>query len=73
MRCGGCAQRVPLEDVRLVVDSILTLRETGGNLSETFEVIAETIVERKKVQGKIKTMTAQGMTQGVIMCSMPLG
>jgi tight adherence protein B len=67
------AERVPLEDVRIVVDSILTLRETGGNLSETFEVVANTIVERKKVTGKIKAMTAQGMTQGFIMCLMPPG
>ncbi|WP_291989221.1 type II secretion system F family protein [Luteitalea sp.] len=67
------AERVPLEDVRIVVDSILTLRETGGNLSETFDVVANTIVERKKVSGKIKSMTAQGMTQGFIMCLMPPG
>lgn len=67
------AERVPLEDVRIVVDSILTLRETGGNLSETFDVVANTIVERKKVSGKIKSMTAQGMAQGFIMCLMPPG
>lgn len=67
------AERVPLEDVRLAVDSILTLRETGGNLSETFQVIAHTIVERKKVQGKIKAMTAQGMSQGVLICLFPVG
>lgn len=66
------AERVPLEDVRLAVDSILTLRETGGNLSETFQVIAHTIVERKKVQGKIKAMTAQGMSQGVLICAFPI-
>jgi tight adherence protein B len=66
------SERVPLEDVRLAVDSILTLRETGGNLSETFQVIAHTIVERKKVQGKIKAMTAQGMSQGVLICLFPI-
>jgi tight adherence protein B len=68
----GFAERLPLEDVRLAIDSILTLRETGGNLSETFEVIAHTIVERKKVHGKIKAMTAQGMTQGMVACAMPV-
>jgi tight adherence protein B len=65
-------ERVPLPDIRLAVDSILILRETGGNLSETFQVIAYTIVERKKVQGKIKSMTAQGMTQGIIICLFPI-
>lgn len=66
------AERIPLEDVQLAIDSILTLRETGGNLSETFQVIATTVVERKKVQGKIKALTAQGMAQGVIVCLMPV-
>jgi tight adherence protein B len=66
------AERVPLDDVKIVVDSVLTLRETGGNLSETFDVVANTIMERKKVSGKIKSMTAQGMTQGFIMCLMPI-
>lgn len=65
-------ERVPLEDVKLAVDAIMTLRETGGNLSETFQVIAHTIGERKKVEGKISSMTAQGMTQGIVMCAMPL-
>jgi tight adherence protein B len=66
------AERVPLEDVRLATDSILILRETGGDLSDTFEVIAHTIVERKKVQGKVKALTAQGMSQGVLVCLMPI-
>ena len=66
------AERVPLEDVRLATDSILILRETGGDLSDTFEVIAHTIVERKKVQGKVKALTAQGMSQGVLVCLMPV-
>jgi tight adherence protein B len=67
------AERVPLEDLDLAVDSILTLRETGGNLSESFQVIAQTIVERKKVQGKVKSLTAQGMAQGVLVGLMPVG
>ncbi len=66
------AERVPLEDVKLVVESVLTLRETGGNLSDTFQVISQTVVERKKVEGKIKAITAQGMTQGILVCSMPV-
>jgi tight adherence protein B len=66
------AQRVPLDDLELVVESILTLRETGGNLSESFQLIATTVVERKKVQGKIKTLTAQGMAQGVLISLMPI-
>lgn len=64
--------RVPLPDLRLAMESVVTLRETGGNLSETFEVVADTVVERKKVEGKIQAMTAQGMAQGLVMCLMPV-
>ena len=63
--------RVPSQDLRLAVNSILILRETGGNLAEIFDTIVYTIVERDKVRGKIKTMTAQGTAQGVILISMP--
>jgi tight adherence protein B len=55
----------------MVVTSILTIRETGGNLTEAFDTFAETVTERKKVEGKIKAMTAQGMMQGVMMCAIP--
>ena len=64
-------ERVPLPDLEIAVHSIVTLRETGGNLSETFMTVANTIVERKKVEGKIGALTAQGLYQGFGMCAMP--
>jgi tight adherence protein B len=65
------SERVALPDLELAVHSIVTLRETGGNLSETFMTVANTIVERKKVEGKIASLTSQGMYQGYAMCAMP--
>jgi len=65
------AERIPTLDLGMVVTSIVTIRETGANLAEVFDVIAETVRERKKVEGKIKAMTAEGMTQGVMMCAVP--
>ncbi len=64
-------QRVGSEDVQILVTSINILRQSGGNLSETFQTIGYTIRERKKVKGKIKTMTAQGVSQAVIITVMP--
>ncbi len=66
-------ERIPSEDLSIAVHSILILRETGGDLSETFEVIASTIRERRKVDGKIKSLTAQGKMQGLILFIMPFG
>lgn len=65
--------RVPSEDLAVAVHSILILRETGGDLSETFETIAITIRERRRVDGKIQSMTAQGKMQGIILFLLPFG
>ena len=65
------ANRLTLPDLEIAVHSIVTLRETGGNLSETFMTVANTIVERKKVEGKIRSLTAQGVYQGAALCAMP--
>lgn len=65
------SERVSLPDLEMAVHSIVTLRETGGNLSETFMTVANTVVERKKVEGKIAALTSQGVYQGLAMCAMP--
>jgi tight adherence protein B len=63
--------RVPSPDLEMVVTAIITIRETGANLAEVFDLIAHTVREREKVEGKIQGMTAEGMTQGVMMCGVP--
>lgn len=65
------AQRVPSQDLGMAVNAFSILRETGGNLSETFDTIVATVVGRKKVEGKIRSLTSQGVSQGVILISMP--
>ena len=65
------SERLALADLEMAIHSIITLRETGGNLSETFMTVANTIVERKKIEGKISAVTAQGVYQGVGLCAMP--
>ncbi len=63
--------RIGTEDVQILVTSINILRQSGGNLSETFQTLAYTIRERKKVEGRIRTLTAQGVSQAVIIVAMP--
>lgn len=67
----GLEKRVGTEDVQIIVTSINILRQSGGNLAETFDTVANTIRERKKVSGKVKSLTAQGVAQGVIIVCMP--
>lgn len=63
--------RVPSDDLAVALNSVLILRETGGDLAETFDTIANTIRERRKIEGKINAMTQQGRTQGLILILMP--
>ncbi len=66
------AQRIPGKDTRIMVNATLILLESGGNLPERFDNLANTIHERKRVQQKIKTMTAEGETQAWILAALPL-
>lgn len=65
------AKRMPLEDNDMFVSSINILRETGGNLAETFDTIVAVIRERIRLQQKIDTYVAQGMIQAYTIGAMP--
>lgn len=66
------SQRVGSEDLTLVTTAILVSRKTGGNVTEIFDKISETIRGRMKVKRKIKSLTAQGRLQGIVVSVMPL-
>lgn len=63
--------RIPRPDVQMFVTAINILKETGGNLAETFQTIVLTIRERQKVEKKIQALTAQGLMQGIIVTMIP--
>lgn len=64
--------RVPSEDLFMIVNSVVTLSQQGGDLSEAFETIANTIRERQRVSEKVRTMAQAGMTQATILSCFPL-
>lgn len=68
---NSLGNRIPKADVQMFVVAVNILKETGGNMSETFATITETIRERQKVQKKIEALTAQGLMQGVILTLVP--
>ncbi len=67
----GLGNRIPIQDVAMFVTAINILKETGGNMAETFSTMVETLRERQKIQKKIEALTAQGVTQGVIITCVP--
>ncbi len=66
------ADRVGSDDLTLVTSAILISRKTGGNVTEIFDKISETIRGRQRIERKVRTMTAQGRLQGIIVSAMPI-
>ncbi len=65
------SERVPMPDVQMFVMSVNILKETGGKIDQTFETINSVIRERQKLEKKISAMTAQGISQGIIITAIP--
>ena len=65
-------KRMPNEDLDLLATAIDIAGEVGGNLSEIFDNIANTIRERHKIQGRIDALTSQGRLQGIVVGLLPL-
>jgi tight adherence protein B len=64
-------ERVPLADLRLCVTAIHIQRETGGNLSEILEKVAQTIRDRFKLMEDFRTMTTSARGSAWILCGLP--
>jgi len=65
--------RVPSSDLNLVVSAARIARDVGGNLSEIFERLADTLRQKAVMEGKIKALTSQGKLQGWVVGLLPIG
>lgn len=69
---SNMARRIDSDDLDLVITAVLIQRQVGGNLAEVLDNIANTIRERIRIKGEIRTLTAQGRMSGVIISLLPL-
>jgi len=65
-------KRMNMEDLTLVVNSVLVARETGGDLTKVFSRLITTIRDNRKLKESIMTLTMQGKLQGLIMSILPI-
>lgn len=65
-------KRNPQQDFQLVISAMRISKEVGGNLAEILESLASTLRQKAVMEGKIRSLTAQGKAQGVIMTGLPL-
>jgi tight adherence protein B len=69
---SNLAERVPLQDLKIVITAILIQKESGGNLAEVFDKAAYVIRERFRLKRQVRVHTAQGRLTGWILSFLPI-
>ena len=70
---GDVAVRMDSRDFDWSVLAIRIQREVGGNLAELLQTVAETMVQRSRLRGEVRALTAEGRISGIIMGLLPVG
>jgi tight adherence protein B len=65
-------ERVPSNDLHFLITAVLVQKETGGDLTDILDRTTRVIRERVRIQGEIRTYTAQGRLTGWILSLMPV-
>lgn len=66
-------RRMGCDDLRLFGAAVRIANESGGNLAETLERLADTVRKKQALEDKIVALTSQGRLQGWIMVALPIG
>jgi tight adherence protein B len=66
------SERIPLLDLQICITAMNIQRETGGNLAEILEKVAQTIRERFKLMEDFRTMTTSARGSAWILCALPI-
>lgn len=65
-------RRMPVEEMLLMAAALRIAHDTGGNLAESLEGLAEASRRKLSLESKIRALTAQGRMQGWVMGLLPL-
>ncbi len=66
-------ERVGSRDYDIVITAILIQRSVGGNLAEILDTVANTMRERERIKGEIRTLTSQQRMTGYVIGGLPIG
>lgn len=69
---GHLAERVDVPDLRFVVATVRLQFETGGNLAEVLQSLADLMRVRVRLAGKVQAFTAEARLSARILAVMPL-
>ena len=65
-------KRLPIPDFAMLTAALRINREIGGNLAEILDSLANTLLRKQQMEGKIDSLTAQGKLQGIVMTGLPV-
>jgi len=66
-------KRIGKQELVLMNSAIKISRTIGGNLADTFDALANTLREKMKVEGKIRSITSMGRSQAIMATFFPIG
>lgn len=64
--------RLPSEELRMMITTILIQRRAGGNLAEALAVMSNAVVARRRLKQEIRTLTTEARFTGIILIALPL-
>jgi tight adherence protein B len=67
------AARMKSADFTWVTEAIAINRETGGNLAEVLDGVANTIRERNQIRRQVKALSAEGTLSAYVLMALPFG
>ena len=65
------AKRIECPELKYFVVAVILQRETGGNLAELIESLANLIRKNYEFQGKVRTLSAEGKLSAIILVAIP--
>ncbi len=66
------ADRMPSDDLELIVSAVNVHHQIGGSLAKVLDAIADTIRERSRIEGDIRSLTAQQRYSAYVLSLLPV-
>ena len=66
------ARRTGLLEIKIFVTAVIVQQQTGGSLAEMLDKLSHVIRQRYRTRGQIKTLTAEGRMQAIILLGLPI-
>jgi tight adherence protein B len=65
------ARRTGVLELKIFVLAVVVHRQSGGNLTELLDKLAKVVRERFRIRGKIRSLTAEGRMQAMVLLALP--